>query len=111
MCGAQSDPPHKGQVAGPVVWLNLYFGVFVCVYRIRPVLKDLFLFLRSHIWHGPKLVITELRMRKGLCCSLPCARVRLCCILRRIMQFLPELVKQCIRVSFTKVMVGVYVMF
>jgi len=27
------------------------------------------------------------------------------------MQFLPELVKQCICVSFTKVMVGVHVMF
>jgi len=41
------------------------FGVFVCVYRIRPVLKDLFLFLKSHIWHGPKCV-TELGMSKGL---------------------------------------------
>jgi hypothetical protein len=30
------------------------FGVFVCVYRILLVLKDLFLFLKSHIWHGPK---------------------------------------------------------
>ena len=28
------------------------FGVLVCVYRVRPVLKDLFLFLKSHIWHG-----------------------------------------------------------
>jgi hypothetical protein len=81
------------------------FGVFVYVYRIHPVLKDLF--LKSHIWHGPKLV-TELGMRKGLCSSLPCARVGLCCTLRRIMQFLPE---QCICVSFTKVMVGVHVMF
>jgi hypothetical protein len=87
------------------------FGVFVCVYRICPVLKDLFLFLKSHIWHGPKLV-TELGMRKGLCSSsLPCARVGLCCTLRRIMQFLPELVKQCICVGFTKVMVDVHVMF
>jgi len=109
MCGALSDPPHKGQVAGPVVWLKA-FGVFVCVYRIRLVLKDLFLFLKSYIWHGPKLV-TGLGMRKGLCSSLPCARVGLCCTLRRIMQFLPELVKQCICVSFTKVMVGVHVMF
>jgi len=85
------------------------FGVFVCVYRIRPVLKDLFLFLKSHIWHGPKLV-TELGMRKGLCSSLPCVRVKLCRTLRPIMLFLPELVKQCICVSFTKVMVGVHVM-
>ena len=85
------------------------FGVLVCVYRIRPVLKDLFLFLKSHIWHGLKLV-TELGMRKGLCSSLPCARVGLCCTLRRIMQFLPELVNQCICVSFTKIMVGVHVM-
>ena len=87
-----------------------FFGVFVGVYRIRPVLKDLFLFLINHIWHGPKLV-TEMGMRKGLCSSLPCARIGLCCTLRRIMQFLPELVKQCICVSLTKVMVGVHVMF
>ena len=40
------------------------FGVFVCVHRTRPVLKDLFLFLKSHIWHGPKLV-SELGMRKA----------------------------------------------
>ena len=86
------------------------FGGFVCVYRIRPVLKDLFLFLKSHIWHGPKFV-TKLGMRKGLCSSLSCARVRLCCTLRRIMQFLLELVKQCVCVSFTKVMVGMHVMF
>jgi hypothetical protein len=84
------------------------FGVFVCVYRIRPVFKDLFLFLKSHIWHGPKL-FNELGMRKGLCSSLQC--VRLCCTLRRIMQFLPEFVKQCICISFTKIMVGVHVMF
>jgi len=112
MCGALSDPPHKGQVAGPVVWLMAKpFGVFACVYRIHPVLKDLFLFLKSHSWHGPKLV-TELGMRKGLCSSLPCARVGLCCTLRRIiMQCLPELVMQCICASFTKVMVSVHVMF
>ena len=91
---ALSDPPHKGQVAGPVVWLNLLVCLSVySVYRIRPVLKDLFLFLKSHIWHGPKLV-TELGMHKGLCSSLLCARVGLCCTLRRTMQFLlPELVK------------------
>jgi hypothetical protein len=86
------------------------FGVFFCAYRISPVLKDLFLFLKSQIWHGPKLV-TELGMRRGLFSSLPCARFGLCCTLRRIMQFLPVLVKQCICVSFTKVMVGVHVMF
>jgi hypothetical protein len=86
------------------------FGVLVCVYCIRPVLKDLFLFLKSHIWHGPKPV-TKLGMRKELCSNLPCARVGLCCTLRRIMQSLPELVKQCICISFTKVMVGVHVMF
>ena len=85
-------------------------GVLVCVYRIRPVLKDLFLFHNIHIWHGPKLV-TELGMRKGLCSSLPCVRVGLCCTLRRIMQSLPELVKQCICVSFTEAMVGVHMMF
>ena len=85
------------------------FGVFVCVYYNRPVLKDLFLFLKSHIWHGPKLA--ELGMRRGLCNCLPCARVGLCCTLRRMMQSLPELVKQCICVNFAKVMVGMHVMF
>jgi len=86
------------------------FGVLVCVYRVRPVLKDLFLLLKSHIWHGPEC-ITELGMSKGLCIRLLCVRVGLCCTLGRITQFLPELVKQCICVSFTKVMVGVHVMF
>ena len=86
------------------------FGVFVCVYHIRPVLKDLFLYFKSHNWHGPKLV-TELGLRKKLCSILLCARVGLCCTLRRIMQFLLELVKQCVCVSFTKVMVGMHVMF
>ena len=84
------------------------FGVFVCVYRVRPVLKDLFLLLKSHIWHGPECV-TELS--KGLCTRLLCVRVGVCCMLGRIMQFLPELVKQCICVSFTKVMVGVHMVF
>jgi hypothetical protein len=80
------------------------FGVLVCVYRVRPVLKDLFLFLESHIWHGPECV-TGLGMSKGLCIRLLCVRVGLCCTLGRIMQFLPELVKQCTCVSFTKVIV------
>jgi len=31
MCGALSDPPHKGQVAGPVVWLNLLVCLSVCI--------------------------------------------------------------------------------
>ena len=39
MCGALSDPPHKGYVAGPVMWLTKPFGVFVCVYCIRPIEK------------------------------------------------------------------------
>ena len=92
------------------------FGVLVSVYHVRPVLKDLFLLLKSHIWHGPGCV-TELGMdqdvllSKGLCTRLLCVRVGLCCTLWRIMQFLPELVKQCICVSFTKVMVGMHVMF
>jgi len=73
------------------------FGVLVCVYRVRPVLKDLFLLLKSHIWHGPKC-FTELGS-KGLCIRLLCVRVGLCCTLGRIMQFLPGLVKQCICVS------------
>jgi hypothetical protein len=83
------------------------FGVFVCVYRVRPIFMNLFLFLKSHIWHGLKFV-TELS--KGLCIRLLCVRVGLCCTLRHVMLFLPELVKQCICVSFTKVMVGFHVM-
>ena len=67
------------------------FGVLVCVYRVRPVLKDLFLLLESHIWHGPECV-TELS--KGLCIRLLCVRVRLCCTPGRIMQFSPELVRK-----------------
>ena len=42
------------------------FGVFVRVYRIRPVLKDLFLFLTSHIWHGD--------MDQNLLLNWACAR-------------------------------------
>ena len=49
------------------------FGVLVCVYRVHPVLKDLFLLLKSHIWHGPECV-TELSMSKGLCIRLLCVR-------------------------------------
>ena len=86
------------------------FGVFVCVYCIRPMFTNLFLFLKSHIWLGPKFV-TELGMSKGLCNRLLCVRVGLCCTLRRIMHFWLELVKQCICVSFTKVMVGVHMVF
>ena len=86
------------------------YGVLVCVYRVRPVLKDLFLLLESHIWHGPECV-TELGVSKRICIRLLCVRVGLCCMLVRIMQLFPELVKQCICVSFTKVMLGVHVMY
>ena len=41
------------------------FGVLVCVYRVHPVLKDLFHLLKSRIWHGPDCV-TELDMSKAL---------------------------------------------
>ena len=41
------------------------FGVFVCIAFVLYLrLKGLFLFLKGHIWHGPKLV-TELGMRKA----------------------------------------------
>ena len=110
MCGALSDPPHKGQVAGPVVWLNLLVYVLsVCIVFVL-YFRTCSCSLKVTFGMDQKLV-TELGMRKGLCSSLPCAKVGLCCKLRRIMQFLPELVKQCICVSFTKVMVGVHVMF
>jgi len=60
------------------------FGVLVCVYhRIRPVLNNLFLLLKTHIWHGPEFV-TELGMSKGLCIRLLCVRVGLCYTLGRI---------------------------
>ena len=104
MCGAVWSSVQAKGIYTP-------FGVLVCVYCVPPVLKDLFLLLKSHIWHGPEFV-TELGMSKGLCIRLLCVRVVLCCtLIGRIMQFFPELVKQCICVSFTKVMVGVHVMF
>ena len=44
MCGALSDPPHKGHVADPGCRMAKPLGVLVCVHRVRPVLsKDLFL--------------------------------------------------------------------
>ena len=95
MYGALSDPPHKEHVAGSVVWLHLL------MYCTRPIPS-------RHIWHEPKLTI-ELGMSSGPCSSLLCGRVALYCTLRHIMQFLPELVKQCICVSLTKVMVGAHI--
>ena len=87
------------------------FGVLVCVNRIRPVLKDLSLLLKGHIWHGPESV-TEF-LSKGLC-----SRQVAVCESRAVLHarvyhaiFAAELVKQCFCVSFTKVMVGVHVMF
>jgi hypothetical protein len=52
MCGAPSDPPHKGQVAGPVMWLNILVCLSVCIVSVPYIFENLFLFLRSHIWHG-----------------------------------------------------------
>jgi len=86
MCEALSDPPHKGHVAGPIVWLNRL--VCFSVYFIRSIFKNLFLFLISHIWHGSSSV-TELS--KGLCPRLLCVRVGLCCALRRVMHFCQSL--------------------
>ena len=83
MCGALSDPPYKGHVAGPVVWLNRLVCLSVCIVSVLPVLKDLFLLLNSHIWHGLECVI-ELGMSKGICIRLLCVRVGLCCTLGRI---------------------------
>ena len=54
MCGALSDPPHKGQVAGPVVWLNLLVCSSVCIVSVL-YLRTCSCSLKSHIWHGPKL--------------------------------------------------------
>ena len=34
MCGALSDPPHKGHVAGPVVWLNRLVCLSVCIVSV-----------------------------------------------------------------------------
>jgi hypothetical protein len=53
------------------------------LYCIHPILENLFLFLKSHIWLGPKFV-TELGMSKGLCIRLLCVRVWLYCTLRCI---------------------------
>ena len=78
MCGALSDPPYKGHVAGPVVWLNRLVCLSVC---IVPFLysRTCSCSLKSHIWHGPKCVLS-----KGLCIRLLCVRVGLCCTLGRI---------------------------
>lgn len=83
--------------------MGIPFGVFVCaylsflyrVYRVISIFNNLFLFLKSHIRHGSKLV-SELGMdqnlflSKELCIRLLCVRVGPCCALRRVMQFLPE---------------------
>jgi len=48
MCGGLSDPPHKEQVAGPVMWLNFLVCLSVCTVSV--------LYLRNcHIWHGLKI--------------------------------------------------------
>ena len=100
MCGALSDPPHKGHVAGPVVrLLNRLVCLSVCIVSV--------LYLRTcscsvRVTFG---MDQNVLLSKGLCIRLLFVRVGLCCTLRRIMQFLPELVKQCTCVSFTKVIV------
>ena len=124
MCGALSDPPHKGHVAGPVVWLNRLVCLSVCIVSVLYLktcscsLKVTFGMDQNVLlsWAcGPECVSEQVDqnvlLSKGLCIRLLCVRVGLCCTLWRIMQFLPELVKQCICVSFTKVMVGMHVMF
>jgi len=108
MCGAQSDPPHKRHVAGPVVWLSRLVCLSVCLVSV--------LYVRTcscslKVTFGMDQNESLLGMSKGLCIRLLCVRVGLCCTLGRVMQLFPELVKQCIRVSCTKVMVGVHVMF
>jgi hypothetical protein len=45
------------------------FGVLVCVYRVRPVLEDLFLLLKSHIWHGPECVTEQGALHKVAVCE------------------------------------------
>jgi len=106
MCEALSDPPHKGQVAGPVVWLDLLVCLSVCIVSVVLYLRTCSCSLKVTFGINQNVLLS-----KGLCIRLLFVRVGLCCTLRRIMQFLPELVKQCICVSFTKVMVGVHVMF
>jgi len=34
ICEALSDPPHKGHVAGPVVWLNRLVCLSVCIVSV-----------------------------------------------------------------------------
>ena len=57
-CGALSDPPHK-RACGRPCRMAKPLGMLVCVYRVRPVLKDLLLLRKSHIWHGPKCVTEQ----------------------------------------------------
>jgi len=48
MRGALSDPPHKGHVAGPVVWLNLLMCLSVCIVSVL-YLRTCFCSLKSHL--------------------------------------------------------------
>ena len=76
MCRAPlSDPPHKGHVVGPVVWLNLLVCLYVCIVSVL-YLRTCSCSLKVTFGMDQKLV-TELGMRKGLCSSLPCVRVGL----------------------------------
>jgi hypothetical protein len=108
MCGALSDPPHRGHVAGPVMWLNRLVCLSVCIVSVL-YLKTCSCSLTIKFGMDQNVLLSW-ALSKGLCIRLLCVRVGLCCTLGRIMQLLPELVKQCICVSFTKVMVGVHVM-
>jgi len=102
MCGALSDSPHKGQVAGPVMWL-------IDVYCIHPAFKNCSCSLKVTFGTDKNLLLSWAWARG--CIRLLRVRVGLCCALRRVMQFLPKLVEQWICVSLTKVLVGVHMMF
>jgi len=84
MCGALSDPPHKGQVAGPVVWLNLLVCLSVCIVSVL-YLRTCSCSLKVTFGMDQNLLLNWACAIKGLCSSLPCVRFGLCCTLRRIM--------------------------
>jgi len=87
MCGALSDPPHKGQVAGPVMWVNRLVCLSVCIVSVL-YLRNCSCSLKVTFGMNQNVLLS-----KGLCIRLLYVRVGLCCTLGRILQFLPELVK------------------
>jgi len=63
MCGALSDPPHKGQVAGPFMWLNLLVCLSVCIVSVL-YFSTCSCSLKVTFGHGPKCVTEQGALHK-----------------------------------------------